>query len=215
MTLLVNEIFRSIQGESSFAGWPCVMVRLSGCNLNCAYCDTRYASEPGIPMSIDGILAQIKAHECSLVELTGGEPLIQQESPALIRQLADLDYTVLLETNGSLDISGIDSRAIKIVDIKCPSSGEAQSNDMDNLARLQPHDEVKCVVGDLNDYRFAKGIAKRLQIDMGLMNTVHFSPIHGRIDSRQLAHWILADRLRVRLNLQLHKLIWDPDERGR
>lgn len=215
MTLFLTEIFHSIQGESSFAGWPCVMVRLSGCNLNCTYCDTRYASEPGSPVSVDDILAQVKAHECSMVEVTGGEPLIQRETPALIKRLADLGYTVLVETNGSLDISVIDSRAIKIVDIKCPSSGEVQSNDMGNLARLQPHDEVKCVVGDLEDYLFARGIATRLQGEMGLTNTVHFSPIHGRMDSRQLAHWILADRLRVRLNLQLHKVIWGPDERGR
>ena len=215
MSLLVREISYSIQGESSFAGWPCVLVRLSGCNLKCTYCDTAHASEPGKSMHIEGIVDQIKAYGCSLIEITGGEPLIQQETPALVRRLTDLDYTVLVETNGSLDISGIDSRAVKIVDIKCPSSGEVEANDMENLTRLQPHDEIKCVLGDTEDYLFAKEIEKRLHVDLGLGNTVHFSPVHGRLDPRQLAHWILADHLNVRLNLQIHKVVWDPNERGR
>lgn len=214
MGLLVNEIFHSIQGESSHAGWPCVFVRLTGCNLRCSYCDTRYAYEEGEVMAIPDILQKVAAFGCPLVQVTGGEPLLQQESPALIEQLLDHGYGVLLETNGSRSIAGIDRRCIKIVDVKCPSSGEAASNDLDNMARLESHDEIKCVLADREDYLFARAIYQRFFQSSQRRNVVHFSPVFGQLEARDLAQWILEDRLGVRLNLQLHKFIWSSDQRG-
>lgn len=214
MGLRVNEIFHSIQGESSHAGWPCVFIRLTGCNLRCRYCDTRYAYEEGEVMAIPDILQEVAAFGCPLVEVTGGEPLLQQESPALIEQLLDRGYDVLLETNGSRNIAGIDRRCIKIVDVKCPSSGEAASNDLDNMTRLESHDEIKCVLADREDYLFARAIYQRIFQSSQRRNVVHFSPVFGQLEARDLAQWILEDRLGVRLNLQLHKFIWNPDQRG-
>jgi 7-carboxy-7-deazaguanine synthase len=215
VALLVNEIFFSIQGESSYAGWPCVLVRLAGCNLRCSYCDTTYAYDEGNYMAVGELLGALGVYGCSLVEITGGEPLIQEETPILVRRLLDLKYTILVETNGSLDISMIDSRSVRIVDFKCPSSGEAHSNDMENLLRLQPHDELKCVIGSVEDYAFAKEIEREVHGRLALGNMIHFSPIYGRLEPRELVDWILTDRLNVRLNLQLHKYIWGRDERGR
>jgi len=214
MSLKVNEIFYSIQGESSFAGRPCVFIRLSGCNLRCAYCDTQYAYEAGNEMDIKDILDKISVYNCRLVEVTGGEPLVQKETPELVRQLLDKGYKVLLETNGSMDISIIDKQCIRIVDIKCPSSGEKDSNDLDNLKRLGNKDELKFVIADRADYDYAKEI---LELVYGICPgsvAVHFSPCFGKMDIRKLSHWILEDFLDVRLNLQLHKLIWDPHEKG-
>lgn len=215
MALLINEIFHSIQGESSYAGWPCVLVRLTGCNLRCSYCDTTYAYDEGSSMLVEEVIGRVHAFHCRRVEITGGEPLIQRETPILIQRLLDLAYTVLLETNGSQDISKVADRSIKIVDFKCPSSGEAEANDMQNLSRLQPHDEIKCVIGNREDYAFAKDLSEYMHGPLGLKNTIHFSPILGRLEPRDLAEWILADRLDVRFNLQLHKVIWGPGERGR
>lgn len=214
--LLVNEIFSSIQGESSYAGWPCGFVRLSGCNLRCSYCDTRYAYDEGTSLEIDQIIERVKELRCSLVEITGGEPLLQKATPELISRLLDLGYRVLLETNGSLDISKVDTRCIKIVDFKCPSSGEAGSNDLENIRRLGAQDEVKCVIADRADYAFALKIVDmvRLRRDLPFPCTVNFSPVFGRLDPRQLVAWILGDKLNVRLNLQLHKYVWNPDQRG-
>ncbi len=214
MRLRVNELFYSIQGESSFAGRPCVFVRLTGCNLRCTYCDTQYAYDEGTDLSVEEIIARIAAFDCPLVEVTGGEPLLQPDTPALVSRLLDLGHTVLLETNGSLDITGVDTRCVRIVDFKCPSSGAAHANDFANIERLQPHDEVKCVIGDRADYEYAKDVLARVQALVSWQPRVLFAPVFGLLESRQLAEWLLADRLPVRLNLQLHKIIWDPDQRG-
>ncbi|AOY60546.1 radical SAM protein [Desulfococcus multivorans] len=211
MTLTVNEIFFSIQGESSFAGRPCVFIRLTGCNLRCAYCDTRYAYYDGVALDIPDILQRVADYQCPLVEVTGGEPLIQAETPLLIGELIERDFTVLLETNGTQDISRIDDRCIRIVDVKCPTSGEADKNDLDNFDRLSSHDEIKFVIGNREDYEFARTIAGRLS---GRPNPVHFSPVFGRLAPDQMAAWILEDRLNVRLQPQLHKIIWNPEQRG-
>jgi len=210
LSLKVNEIFYSIQGESSYAGIPCVFVRLTGCNLRCSYCDTQYAYDKGNTSAINDVIEQIKSYKCRLVEITGGEPLIQKETPELIFKLLEQNFTVLLETNGSQDISVVDDRCIKIVDIKCPSSGKDKNNDLKNLDRISDNDEIKFVIGDKKDYKYARNILG--MIEKG--NTVHFSPIFGKIDPQILAKWILDDHLDVRLQIQLHKKIWDPDQRG-
>jgi len=210
VTLKVNEIFYSIQGESSYAGLPCVFVRLTGCNLRCSYCDTTYAYEEGADLLIEKILERAKGYACRLVEITGGEPLVQAGTPELVARLLNQGHTVLMETNGSLDIGRVDTRCIKIMDIKCPSSGEASKNDLDNLRKLSDRDEVKFVLGTREDYEFAKGIAlSRLQ-----GKVILFSTVFGRLEPKTLADWILEDRLDVRLQLQLHKYIWDPNLRG-
>jgi 7-carboxy-7-deazaguanine synthase len=212
--LKVNEIFYSIQGESSYAGYPCVFVRLTGCNLKCSYCDTRYAYYEGTELQVEEILERVKAFLCPLVEVTGGEPLLQKETPHLIIRLLDEGFTVLMETNGSLDISRTDPRCVRIVDLKCPSSGEAEHNDCENLGRLTASDEVKFVIADRTDYQYAKEVLKQMNANSIRVGHVHFSPVFGKISLEVLASWILADRLPVRLNLQLHKLIWNPDQRG-
>jgi 7-carboxy-7-deazaguanine synthase len=212
--LKVNEIFFSIQGESSYAGRPCVFVRLTGCNLRCSYCDTRYAYEEGEEMEIADIVDQVASHQCPLVEVTGGEPLIQKETPALIYRLLEERYEVLMETNGSQDISQVDDRCVKIVDIKCPSSGQTSHNDLGNLDRLTNHDEVKFVIADRADYEYAKQILDLTNTKLFRRNPVHFSPAFGRIEPKTLAEWILKDHLDVRLHLQLHKVIWAADEKG-
>ena len=214
MSLKVNEIFFSIQGESSHAGRPCAFIRLAGCNLRCSYCDTRYAYEEGTVQEISEIERQIRSFDCRLVEITGGEPLLQAETPELIRRLLDRDYTVLMETNGSLDIGGIDKRCVRIVDVKCPSSGESEKNRLENLAIITPNDEVKFVIGDRNDFDYAKGIiSAHLSGREGLKPPL-ISPVFGRIDPEILARWILEDHLDVRLQIQLHKVIWGAETRG-
>jgi 7-carboxy-7-deazaguanine synthase len=211
----VNEIFYSIQGESSHAGWPCVFVRLAGCNLRCAYCDTRYAYDEGALMTIEHISAGVRAFNCLLVEVTGGEPLIQEETPLLVESLLSEGFRVLVETNGSCDISLLDPRCARIVDIKCPSSGEQDANDYDNLERLSGNDELKFVVAERRDYEFARDLARRVQSAHARMAIpVNFSPVFGSLAPRALAEWILDDRLQARLNVQLHKVIWGPDARG-
>jgi 7-carboxy-7-deazaguanine synthase len=218
MSLRVNEIFFSIQGESSFAGYPCVFIRLTGCNLRCSYCDTRYAYDEGRNMEIQEIVQQVKSYPLSrrrpLVEVTGGEPLIQKETPRLIDQLLQKGYQVLLETNGSRDVSPIDRRCVKIVDIKCPSSGEMERNDFNNLDRLTEKDEIKFVMGDRNDYEYAKGILAAIKRRTSGGNLVHFSPVFGKMPLQALAEWILEDGLFVRLHLPLHKFIWPTETRG-
>jgi 7-carboxy-7-deazaguanine synthase len=210
--LKVNEIFYSIQGESSYAGRPCVFVRLTGCNLRCSYCDTQYAYDSGDQLEIDEIIARVTtSHRCQLVEVTGGEPLVQNDTPLLISGLLDQGLEVLLETNGSKDISQIDGRCVRIVDIKCPSSGEEGKNDLGNLKRLTEKDEIKFVIGSREDYAYAK---KFLDISALTRNRVHFSPVFGKMDPKILAKWILRDHLEVRLQLQLQKIIWDPEQTG-
>jgi len=214
VTLKVNEIFYSIQGESSYAGRPCVFVRLTGCNLRCSYCDTQYAYEEGEVLEIVEIIDRVASYNCRLVEVTGGEPLIQTETPALISRLLDEGYEVLLETNGSQDIRQVDVRCVKIVDIKCPSSAGADKNDFKNLNRLSDKDEIKFVIGDKGDYEYAKEKLALLKSNPQTTQTVHFSPVFGKLEPKDLAEWIKEDRLDVRLHLQLHKIIWEPDQRG-
>ncbi|MEA3343792.1 MAG: radical SAM protein [archaeon] len=210
MSLVVNEIFYSIQGESVYSGRPCVFVRLTGCNLRCSYCDTIYAYENGTEMEIEPIIKQVDSFRCLLVEITGGEPLIQPETPLLIRSLLENGYEVMIETNGSLDISIIDERCIKIVDIKCPSSMESNKNDLENLQRIYRKDQVKFVIGTRKDYEYAKKIKEMIPARLPGHNIL-FSPVTEEIVPSQLANWILEDKLDVRFHQQLHKFIW-PDE---
>lgn len=213
MTLLVNEIFYSIQGESILSGRPCIFVRLTGCNLRCSYCDTRYAYEQGIDMEITEIMNRIAAYSCRLVEITGGEPLLQNQTPILIHGLLENGYEVMLETNGSLDIGRVDGRCIKIVDIKCPTSGESDKNDLENLKRLGPKDQVKFVIGNRSDYEYTKEIMDSISPDFP-EEQILFSPVSEKIPPSRLAEWILEDHLNVRLHLQLHKIIWPDKKRG-
>ena len=210
----INEIFYSIQGESLFAGLPCTFVRLSGCNLRCVYCDTRYAYEEGALMSIKEIMGHVSSYHCRLVEITGGEPLCQDLTPDLISTLIEDGYTVLLETNGSMDIRPVDPRCIKIVDIKCPGSGESENNNLNNLNHLAGHDQLKFVITDKNDYVFAKNIFMTTWPDSCPV-PVLFSPAHNILEPALLAEWILEDKLNVRIHLQLHKIIWPGAERGK
>jgi len=213
MTLLVNEIFYSIQGESTNSGRPCIFVRLTGCNLRCSYCDTRYAYEQGANIEITKIMNRIAAYRCRLVEITGGEPLLQSQTPILIYKLLENGYEVMLETNGSLDISRVDGRCVKIVDIKCPTSGESDKNDLENLKRLGSKDQVKFVIGNRSDYEYAKETMDSTSPDFP-EEQILFSPVSERIPPSQLAEWILEDNLSVRLHLQLHKIIWPDKKRG-
>jgi len=213
MPLTVNEIFYSIQGESSFAGFPCIFVRLSGCNLRCTYCDTRYAYNRGTVMQHEDILRAVAAYPCTLVEITGGEPLLQEETPLLIQQLLDRQYRVLLETNGTIDCSGIDPRCIKIMDIKCPSSGAAEQNRLENLSCLTRQDEIKFVIATREDYEFARAMLPRIR-KVCASNMIHFSPVREAVNPAVLAEWILEDGLPVRLHLQLHKLLWPDRSHG-
>jgi len=214
MNLKINEIFYSIQGESLYAGLPCVFVRLTGCNLRCAYCDTRYAYDAGSMMSVESIMEKIASYPCRLVEITGGEPLMQEATPHLIARLIDAGYTVLLETNGSMDIRPVDDRCIKIMDVKCPGSGASDKNNYHNFKYLSSKDQIKCVIADATDYAFAKFILSA-HLPTGKSIAVLFSPAFGMLDPSQLAEWILADGLDVRLQLQLHKILWPHDSKGR
>ena len=213
MTLLVNEIFYSIQGESIYSGRPCIFVRLTGCNLRCSYCDTRYAYEEGTQLEIRQILDRVSGYRCPLVEITGGEPLFQPDTPLLIQRLLEDGYQVLMETNGSFDISRVDARCIKIVDIKCPSSGENDKNDLENLKRLDLKDQVKFAIGNRDDYEYAKEILILIPLEFP-GDQILFSPVYEKTVPAKLAGWILADRLDVRFHLQLHKIIWPEAYRG-
>lgn len=214
VTLLINEIFFSIQGESTFAGLPCAFIRLAGCNLRCTYCDTAYAYDSGNAMTIPEILSKIKTFNARWVEVTGGEPLIQEGTPELIRSLLKNGYRVLLETNGSLDIAGADPACTRIVDLKCPSSGENGRIFWPNLDRMTPNDQIKFVIQDRGDYAFAQKTLPKIPscIPSG---QILFSPVSGVLPPRDLAEWILADGLRVRLHLQLHRILWPDTPRGK
>jgi len=209
---MVREIFFSIQGESTHAGRPCVFVRLAGCNLDCVWCDTDYAVERSEKMTTEQVLDAVAAYPCRLVEITGGEPLFQDASLELMKSLCDKGYEVLLETSGAVDISQVDTRVVRIMDIKCPGSGMSDRNRWENLDRLTSSDEVKMVIADRGDYEWAAGVVR----DRGLADvcTVLFAPVFGQLDAAQLAEWILEDGLPVRYQLQLHKVIWGPDKRG-
>ena len=213
MTLKVNEIFYSIQGESSRAGCPTVFIRLSGCNLRCSYCDTKYAYEDGQEMEMSQILEAVKEFGCHLVEITGGEPLLQKETSAFISKLLDDSYTVMLETNGSLDIGEIDGRCIKIIDVKCPSSGEHEKNLFSNFEKMNKNDELKFVIETKEDYNYAKDQLLIYDIIIPPGN-IHFSPVFEKLSPQALSAWILEDNLNVRMTPQLHKFIWPDKDRG-
>lgn len=210
--LRVTEIFYSLQGEASTAGAPTVFVRLTGCPLRCRYCDTAYAFHGGEKMSISGILDRVEEHSAKLVTITGGEPLAQRGCLCLLRTLCDRGYRVSLETSGALDVKAVDPRVIKVMDIKTPASGEARRNRWENLAYLQPHDELKFVICNREDYDWAR--ARVLELKLGERWTVFFSASHSELSSRVLADWILVDHLNVRLQIQLHKHLWG-DQPGR
>lgn len=214
MPLKINEIFYSIQGESIHAGIPCIFIRLSGCNLRCAYCDTRYAYAEGENYRIPDIIDNINIYPCSVVEITGGEPLIQHDTRPLIDRLVHDGYRVLLETNGSMDISGINKTCIKIVDIKCPSSRESESSDLKNIERMGAMDQLKFVVADRDDYDYAVQIMKtHCQHIPG--DRLLLSAVSGKLDAAELAEWILDDGLGARIQLQMHKILWPDHPRGR
>ena len=210
--LTVNEIFHSIQGESTRAGDPCVFVRLTACDLRCTWCDTPYAFHEGRKMSIDEVVKTVDGYGCPLVEITGGEPLLQDEVYPLMERLLQGGHTVMLETGGHRPIDRVPAEVIKVVDVKCPGSGESDKNHWPNLDALAPHDEVKFVIADRADYEYAREIiATRLR---GRHAPILFSPVHGTLDPKTLSEWVLADRLAVRVQLQIHKIIWTPDTRG-
>jgi len=211
--LTVNEIFYSIQGESTYAGRPCVFVRLTACDLRCTWCDTAYAFSEGRKESVDDVIRQVEAHGCPLVEITGGEPLLQDDVYPLMTRLLERRKTVLLETGGHVSVADVPAGVVKIFDVKCPGSGEAERNDWSNLDRLTADDQVKFVIKDRFDYEFARGVVARHRLDRRCA-AVLFSPVHGVLDPQMLASWVLEDRLPVRLQLQIHKYIWGADRRG-
>jgi 7-carboxy-7-deazaguanine synthase len=212
MAMNICEIFHSIQGESSYAGLPCTFIRLAGCNLRCRYCDTTYALGEGKEMSIEQVLDQALAYKSSLVEITGGEPLFQPETPRLARALLDRGREILIETNGSLDISVLPDGVTRIMDIKCPSSGENHRIMWENLWKLTPDDEVKFVVADRHDYEWARGI---INDRFGITKTkILLSTVFGELPPRNLVEWMLADGLQARFQLQIHKFIWPHGKRG-
>jgi 7-carboxy-7-deazaguanine synthase len=208
----INEIFKSIQGESSSVGLPVVFVRLTGCNLRCQWCDTKYAYDEGVNVTVDEVMEKIAAFGLKSVQITGGEPLLQEDVYELMDRLLGLDYIVSVETNGSIDLSKVDNRVIRIVDIKCPSSGESGQMYFNNLNYLLKTDEVKFALKDRDDYNWAKEIIKRFKLLEKC--SILISPVFGEVEPRQLAEWILEDNLNVRLQIQLHKLIWHPEMRG-
>ena len=211
--LTVNEIFYSIQGDSTRAGEPCVFVRLTACDLRCSWCDTAYAFHEGRKRTVDDVVAEVEGYRCPLVEVTGGEPLLQDDVYPLLEQLLERGKTVMIETGGHRSIERVPRGVIKIVDIKCPGSGESERNDWSNLERLAPHDELKFVIADRIDYDFAVAALRRHDLPSRAA-AVLFSPVHGVLDPRTLSEWMLADRVPARLQLQLHKYIWAPATRG-
>jgi 7-carboxy-7-deazaguanine synthase len=211
--LTINEIFYSVQGESTYAGRPCVFVRLTACDLRCSWCDTPYAFHEGTKRPVERILAEVDAFACSLVEVTGGEPLLQDDVYLLMEGLLDRGRTVLLETGGHRSTARVPERVVTILDVKCPGSGEAEKNDWSNLDRLRAHDEVKFVVRDRADYEYAREAIARHDLARRAA-AIHLSPVHGVMHPRRLSEWVLADSLPVRVQLQLHKYIWDPATRG-
>ena len=211
--LTVNEIFYSIQGESTHAGRPCVFVRLTACDLRCRWCDTPYAFHEGRKMSVDDVIADVEARGCDVVEVTGGEPLLQADVYPLMQRLLDSGKTVLIETGGHRSVADVPAGVIRIMDVKCPGSGESRHNNFENFAHLNKHDEVKFVIADRADYEFARDIVNRARL-IDKVNAVLFSPVHGELDPKLLSEWVIADRLFVRVQLQMHKYIWSPTTRG-
>ena len=208
----INEIYLSVQGESTHTGLPCIFIRLTGCNLRCSWCDTAYAFHEGKNMSIDEILQKVENFGIHLVEITGGEPLMQDNVYTLMRRLIEKGYKVMLETGGSISLERVPKDVIKIMDLKCPGSGEQEKNNLDNLKLLAPHDEVKFVILDKKDYEWSRDIIKRYKIN----ETAHIllSPVFDKLELKEMVKWILEDRLPVRLQTQLHKIIWDKNTIG-
>jgi 7-carboxy-7-deazaguanine synthase len=211
--MIITEIFKSIQGESTFAGLPCVFVRLTGCNLRCHWCDTAYAFHGGQHMTVVEIMAQVRRLGGKLVELTGGEPLLQADVNPLSEQLLGEGFRVLVETSGERYIGHLPQAVIKVMDVKCPGSGEGGSFCADNLDALEKKDQIKFVIVDENDYRYALDFMHQHDL-RGKVDEVILSPVFGQLHPRQLAEWILRDGLNVRLGLQIHKFIWDPEAHG-
>lgn len=216
--LRVTEIFHSIQGESTRAGLPCTFVRVTGCPLRCVWCDTEYAFTGGTRMTLDEIVAEVESIGTPLVEITGGEPLAHPNVFPLAKRLADAGYRVLVETSGAFDIAALDPRVSRIMDLKCPGSGESHRNLWENLDHLRADDEVKFVVADRTDYEWARDTLRERGLDRavleGRLGALLFSPVWGSVDLEQLAAWILDDRLPARFQIQLHKLIWGADRIG-
>jgi len=211
--LTVNEIFHSIQGESTHTGRPCVFVRLTACDLRCSWCDTPYAFTEGRKMSVDEVVDRVREYGCDVVEITGGEPLLQKDVYPLMERLLDEGRTVMIETGGHLSADEVPAGVVRVIDIKCPGSGESAKVHWPNLERLRSSDELKFVIKDRTDYEFARDVVSRHRL-IGRVAAVLFSPVHGVLDAKELARWILEDRLEVRLQLQTHKFIWGADVRG-
>jgi 7-carboxy-7-deazaguanine synthase len=211
--LTINEVFYSVQGESSYAGRPCVFVRLTACDLRCSWCDTTYAFYEGGKQAIEQVLEQVDRFDCPLVEVTGGEPLLQEDVYPLMQGLLDRGRTVLLETGGHRSTARVPEQVVTILDVKCPGSGEAEKMDWSNLHLLRPHDEVKFVISDRADYEYARDVIARHNLAHRAA-AIHLSPVHDVMHPRTLSEWVLADHLPVRMQLQLHKFIWDPSTRG-
>jgi 7-carboxy-7-deazaguanine synthase len=211
--LTVNEIFYSIQGESSNAGRPCVFVRLTGCDLRCSWCDTPYSFYEGQKRTVDDVLDEVQRYQCSLVEITGGEPLLQEDVYPLMTRLLERGHQVMLETGGHRSIERVPPEVMRIVDIKCPASGEVDKNLWSNLDSLTPRDEIKFVIQDRTDYEYAIQVIRERRLTERV-TALLFSPVHGVLDPVTLSEWMLADHVPARLQLQIHKYIWPPGTRG-
>ncbi len=211
--LTINEIYESIQGESTWAGMRCVFVRLTFCNLRCTYCDTEYAFYEGTKMTLEEIAAKVLSYDCPLVEITGGEPLLQRSVLPLMESLCEAGKTVLLETSGAIDISSVDPRVHRIMDLKTPSSGESEQNRLSNVSHLTMRDEVKFVLGSEQDYEWAKNVIWEFDLTQRC-KAVLFSPVFGKIEPQEIVEWVLRDKLNVRFQLQMHKFIWEPSRRS-
>ena len=210
--LKINEIYASIQGESSHTGLPCIFIRLTGCNLRCNWCDTAYAFHKGDDLTVEETIQKVETFSLPLVEITGGEPLMQEEVYPLMDKLLETGYRVMLETGGALPIDKVPEKVIKILDIKCPGSGEDKKNHLKNLKLLAPHDEVKFVLLDRADYEWSRDLLKKLALPSSIQ--ILFSPVFDKLDLKDLSEWILEDRLPVRLQTQLHKVIWNKNATG-
>jgi 7-carboxy-7-deazaguanine synthase len=209
----ITEIYQSIQGESSYAGLPCVFVRTTGCDLRCSWCDSEFTFTGGVRMTVDEIIREVENYDCNLVELTGGEPMLQADINELAARLADSGHTVLIETGGHRDLSKLDPRVIRIMDLKCPASGECQNNLWANLETLRPTDEVKFVIADRGDYEWARDVMRKHRLEDRVK--VLISTAFGLVMPEEVVAWMLEDRVRARFQLQLHKYIWPPEARGR
>lgn len=212
MNLKINEIYFSVQGESSYSGLPCIFIRLTYCNLRCTYCDSEYSFYDGEKMKIDEILKEIKKYSCNLVEVTGGEPLLQKNCINLLNELIKNNYDVLLETSGSLSISDVPNKVINIIDFKCPSSKMDSKNMWGNINYLKKNDEIKFVIGDRIDYEWTKQKIEEFKLNQ--ICDILISPVYGEIEPKEIVKWILEDNLKVRFQIQMHKEIWSADKKG-